>query len=97
MVAKSQEVLDLDDVRNVLGVVFADGKQNFDFDLRLVVIALLVFDDLERQHFLLLVVEYLENLSVRTLSQVLDQLVPVSNVIIQHILVFSSVSAKEVL
>ena len=87
--AKSKEVPDLDDVGSVFGVVLADCQQNLNFDLRLVVVTFLILDNLQCQHFLLLVIEHLEHLAIGALAQVLHQFISVGDMIVQHIFVLS--------
>lgn len=90
MAAKSKEVPDLDDVGSVFGVVLADCQQNLNFDLRLVVVTFLILDNLQCQHFLLLVIEHLEHLAIGALAQVLHQFISVGDMIVQHIFVLST-------
>lgn len=90
MSSEPKEVFNLDDVGGVLRVVLPDCQQNLDFDLGLVGVAPLVLDNLERHHFLLLVVVHLKHLSVRALPEELDQLVAVRQVVVQQIVVFGT-------
>ena len=82
MLAEHERLQDAHDVLLVLGVVVFQLLQDAGLDQALLVEALLVAKDLECYHFLLLVVEALEDLTKGTLTDAFLHLESVGNVIV---------------
>eukprot|EP00966_Prymnesium_polylepis_P220242 5095038-Prymnesium_polylepis.1 len=78
-------------------IVLADVHQHLDLDQRLLVEALLVADDLDRDVRALLVVVRLDDLPERALPEHPHHLVPVAHVIAHHHLIVATLVVKAVL
>lgn len=85
MVAKDDEVLDFNDIRQVFLVFLLDECEDVQFHEGLILKLLLVANYLEATDLLLLVVEDLECLPEAPLTNGLEDLVAVSDVVIEGV------------
>lgn len=90
MVAEYLEIRNLNDARQVVRVVLFDFQQNTDLYFCLVCIPLLILYDFQSHGVFLLVVVDFEDLAVGSLSQEFQDFIPVSDMIIQDILVLKT-------
>ncbi len=86
---EDDKVLDLDNVRSVVSVLFLHMRQQLDLNKGLLVELGLIPYNLQRQLFLLLMVIHFQHLPITALAHLLQYLVPVRHMIMQliHILV----------
>jgi len=81
MVAPNEVVCEFDDALVILRIVLLEQKQKFRFDRRLIVVLLLVFDDLDCDLLLRLVVQAANHITESTLAYYLFNFVAVADLI----------------
>lgn len=87
MPPKHGEILYLDNPTQVLLISFSNLSQNGDFNQSLLHNLLTLFDNLQRLHFLGLMIVDLNNLSKRSTIDGLNDLIPIRNMIPNLILI----------
>lgn len=87
VVPEVEVVQHVDDVVSRIAVLLAEMVEDLDFDQRLVVKPLLVPDDLDGDVLARLVVQRADDLAERPLADHLEDLVPVRDVVVQHLVV----------
>lgn len=87
MLTENYIVLYPDDVVCVIRIIFLQVHEDLKFDARLVLEPFLIPDELYRHHLLCLVVETLQGLSEAALTQELQHLETVSNMVLNHYLI----------
>ena len=87
MLPKHGEILYLDNPTQVLLVSFSNLSQNGDFNQSLLHNLLALLDNLQRLHFLSLMIVHLNNLSKRSTIDGLNDLIPIRNMIPNLILI----------
>lgn len=85
MFSKDNEILDPNNIRNLLEVSFLDVSEYLNFDKGLLVELGFVFDDFEGQELFFLVIKHLENFTIASFSHLLNNLIPVANMIVNLI------------
>lgn len=89
VLSENDVVLDVDDVHDIVHIVLLQVLQNLEFHAGLVVVLLFVLHDLDCNLLLLLVVDAPEGCAETSLTQELDDLVSVADVVVHDHLVVS--------
>jgi hypothetical protein len=97
MLPEDNKILDSNHIRGVVSIRFLDVSQKLNFDKCLLIKLGLVSDDFQGHMLLLLMVECLDHFSVRSLAHLLQYLISVGHMVIEHIHVLISVLLIKIL